>query len=72
MFLLGRDPGALLLYAAAGLPGQDLAAWRDAGYGRLVEARLAHDDVVARHFTPVAWLPLGDAGAGYVLLARLP
>jgi hypothetical protein len=72
MFLLARDPGALVLYAGAGVPGGDLAAWRDAAYGRAVEARLAHDDVIARHFAPVAWLPLGAAGAGYVLLARLP
>jgi hypothetical protein len=72
MYLLGRDPDALLLYAGAGLPPEGLPAWREASYGRVVEARLADDDVIARHFAPVAWLPLGKGGAGYVLLARVP
>jgi hypothetical protein len=68
MFLLSRSPDALLLYAPGGLPGGSLDAWRDAAYPRAVEARLAHDAVVARHFAPVAWLALGSSGAGYVLL----
>ncbi|MCL2450432.1 MAG: hypothetical protein FWD17_15905 [Polyangiaceae bacterium] len=72
MYLLGRDADALLLYAARGLPAGGLQAWRDAAYSRAVEARLARDDVIARHFAPVSWLPLGAGGAGYVLLAKMP
>jgi hypothetical protein len=68
VFLRNRAPDALLLYASAGLPGGRIDAWRDAAWSRVVEQRLASDDVVARHFAPVAWLPLGVAGAGYVLL----
>jgi hypothetical protein len=65
--LLERDPDALLLYAPRGLPA-GLPSWRDAVYTRALEARLASDDVVARHFKPATWLPLGSRGAGYVLL----
>lgn len=54
MFLLGRDPDVLVLYRPA----------------RVVEARLADDEVVARHFQPSAWLPLGRASAGYVVMTR--
>ncbi len=68
MFLLSRHVDALLLYTQSGLPDDDLQAWRDAVYRSVVEARLAADDVIARHFAPVAWLPLGSSGAGYVLL----
>jgi hypothetical protein len=68
MFLLSRRPDALLLYAPAGLPGNDLQQWADAAYPRVVEGRLARDEVIARHFAPSAWLSLGKAGAGYVLL----
>jgi hypothetical protein len=72
MFLLGRQPDAILLFTSAGLPDGRLQAWRDAVFGRLVEARLAGDDVIARHFSPVTWLPLGGLGAGYVLLRMNP
>jgi hypothetical protein len=65
--LLERQPDVLLLYAPSGLPA-GLASWRDAVYTRAVEARLAANDVVARHFEPEAWLPLGNRGAGYVVL----
>jgi hypothetical protein len=68
MLLLARDPDALLLYAQAGLADGGLAAWDQARYGRAVEARLAHDPVIARHFAPAAWLPLGTGGGGYVVL----
>ncbi|HEY8039184.1 MAG TPA: hypothetical protein VIF15_05290 [Polyangiaceae bacterium] len=71
MFLLGRHPDALLLYLPGGLPG-GLETWPDATYGHVVEARLAADEVVARHFFAAAWLPLGARGAGYVLLRALP
>lgn len=70
MFLLGRDPDALLLYATTGPANGDLAEWRDAVYPRVVEARLARDEVISRHFTPAAWLPLGTLGAGYILLRK--
>jgi hypothetical protein len=68
MFLLSRRADALLLYAPAGLPGDDLESWPDASYPRVVEARLARDPVIARHFAAAAWLRLGTRGAGYVLL----
>jgi hypothetical protein len=68
-FLLSRDPDALLLYLANGPPPTD---WRDAPYTRAVEARLADDEVIERHFAYAAWLPLGARGAGYVLLTAVP
>jgi hypothetical protein len=68
MFLLARRPDVLLLYAPGGLPGGRLDAWQDAAYGRMVEARLAVDEVIARHFAASAWLALGSNGAGYVVL----
>ncbi len=66
MFLLSREPDALLLYVPSGLP--ELEDWPVANYSRVVEARLARDPVVARHFAAASWLPLGTRGAGYVLL----
>jgi hypothetical protein len=68
MFLLSRRPDAVLLYAPAGLPGGRLGAWQDAAYPRVVEARLARDEVIARHFAPVTWFPLGPSSGGYVVL----
>jgi hypothetical protein len=70
MFLLSREPDALLLFASAGLPAGGLAEWKDATYTRAVERRLATDEVIARHFAPAAWLPLGPSVSGYVLLRR--
>ena len=67
-FFLDRAPDTLLLYAPLGLPVGGLAASRDLVTPRAVEARLVDDDVIARHFAPAAWLPLGSSGAGYVLL----
>ncbi len=72
IFLLDRDPDVLLLYAPTGLPDGRLDQWRDALYTRALEARLADDDVVARHFAPATWLPLGTKGGGYVVLLRSP
>jgi hypothetical protein len=69
-FLLERAPDVLLLYAGDGLPEGGLDAWRDATYPRIVEARLARDDVIAHRFRVAAWLPLGGYRAGYVLLER--
>jgi hypothetical protein len=71
MFLLSRDPDVLLLYAPHGLSSGGLAGWRDVVYGRVVEARLARDAVIARHFAPATWLPLGVRGAGYVMLRAI-
>ena len=68
MFLLARAPDALLLFLPFGLPEGDLARYPEAPGMRVVEARLARDEVIARHFAPTAWLPLGDKGAGYVVL----
>jgi hypothetical protein len=70
MFLLERAPDILLLYAGDGLPQGGLDAWHDAAYPRAVEARLAHDEIIARRFRAAAWLPLGSLRAGYVLLER--
>ncbi len=71
-FLLDRAPDALLLYGSRGLPAGGLAAWQDLVTTHAVEARLIDDEVIARHFAPVAWLPLGANGAGYVLLRSRP
>lgn len=54
MFLLARDPDVLVLYRPP----------------RVVEARLEDDEAIARHFETSAWLPLGHAGAGYVVMTR--
>ena len=70
MFLLARGPDALLFYAPRGLPEGRIARWQEAIYTRAVEARLASDEIIARHFAPRAWLPLGSNGSGYVLLKR--
>jgi hypothetical protein len=71
ILVVTRDPDALVLFAPSGLPPDGLAAWDRATYGRTVEARLARDPVIARHFAPRAWLPLGAAGGGYVVLQAL-
>ena len=71
-FLLDRDPDALLLYAPLGLPDEELRRWKAASYPRTVERRLARERLIASHFAPAAWLPLGARGAGYVLLRATP
>jgi hypothetical protein len=71
-FLMAREPDALLIYAPRGLAPGGLAAWRDAQPAYAVEAHLMAEDVIARRFTPAAWLPLGVAGGGYVLLRAAP
>jgi hypothetical protein len=68
MFLLSRRVGTILFYLPRGLPDGTLERWTEAEYSRVVEARLGLDPVLARHYAAVAWLPLGAAGAGYVLL----
>ena len=67
-FLLGRDPDVILLYAESGVP--DLARWRDAYYGRVVDARLAASDLIAEHYEARAFVPYGTKNAGYVVLVR--
>jgi hypothetical protein len=54
MFLLARNPDALVFYRPP----------------RVVEARLEDDEVIARYFHTSAWLPLGRAGAVYVVMTR--
>jgi hypothetical protein len=54
IFLLARDPDVLVFYRPP----------------RVVEARLEDDEVISRHFQTSAWLPLGRAGAGYVVMTR--
>jgi hypothetical protein len=67
-FLLGRDPDALLLYGRKSeLP---LDRWREAAFPRVVEARLARDDLVGSHFDAEAFVPLGQTGNGYYVLRR--
>jgi hypothetical protein len=70
MFLLSRDPEVLLFYLPLGLPGGELGAWSSATFAHAVEYRLGSEEVVARHFEATAWLPLGAAGSGYVLLKK--
>ncbi len=66
--LLAKDPDALLLYAkSSALP---LARWREAAFPRVVEARLAQEDLVGDHFDAAAFVPLGETGAGYYVLRR--
>ncbi len=65
--LVSLEPDVLLLYALHPPPG-GLTAWRDCAYARTLEARLASDDTVADRFAAASWLPLGAAGAGYVVL----
>ncbi len=67
--LLARDADVLLLYTpAGGDPGDPSRVVR---FPRVVEARLAASPLIADHYAPRAFLPLGDAGAGYVLMARV-
>jgi hypothetical protein len=65
--LVSLEPDVVLLYAI-GLPPRGVSAWREAAYPRAVEARLAADETIAHRFTAASWLPLGKAGAGYVVL----
>jgi hypothetical protein len=60
--LLDRDVDTVLLWATR-LPDR---------WGHAVAARLASDPVVTTHYVRAAELPLGDTGAGYVLLERAP
>jgi hypothetical protein len=68
-FLLAKRSDVLLLFAnASDLP---LDRWQEASFPRVVEARLARSELLARHFDPAAFVPLGATGQGYyVLLAK--
>ncbi|MGH7434068.1 MAG: hypothetical protein ACRENE_00165 [Polyangiaceae bacterium] len=68
MFLLSRDPDAVVLYAPSGLGDAGLAGWEEVVYGRAVEQCLVNDPVLARHFGEPVWLPLGRGSAGYLVL----
>jgi hypothetical protein len=66
--LLAKDPDALILYASAeGLP---LERWREAFFPRVIDARLARDDLVDAHFAAAVFTPLGATGYGYYVLLR--
>jgi hypothetical protein len=68
-FLLAKRSDVLLLFAnASDMP---LDRWQEASFPRVVEARLARSELLARHFDPAAFVPLGATGQGYyVLLAK--
>jgi hypothetical protein len=66
--LLAKDPERVLLFGReSDLP---VDRWREATFPRVVEARLAQDDLVDAHFAAVAFVPLGATGTGYYVLAR--
>jgi hypothetical protein len=60
--LLERDPDVVLLYARR--------IGEDTTYTRVVEARLADSDLLARKYETRAFLPYGQDGAGYVVLTK--
>jgi hypothetical protein len=66
--LIAKDPDAVLLFARE--PDLPVDRWREAIFPRVVEARLARDDLVDGHFAAVAFVPLGATGTGYYVLAR--
>ena len=68
--VLSREPDVVLFYVTGGIDARSLPVWRDARYAYAVESRLARADLIAAHFEPCAFLPLGARGAGYVLLMR--
>ncbi len=83
-FLLDLGADALLLYVGPGHPEvqalpvvdqppvsrEAAERWWSLPFERALERRLAADETVHRHFTPVGILPLGHEGAGYALFAR--
>ncbi len=69
-FLLAREPDTLLVYAPFGPPAGGIEAWPETAVQRAVEARLIREEVIAARFGATAWLPLGSAGGGYVLLRQ--
>ena len=68
--ILDRNPDVILLYATAGVSTSSLDDWRTAEYGKLVDVRIANSPLISAHFDAIGFLPLGDRGAGYVVLSR--
>lgn len=60
----------VLLYATDGVFASSFGAWQVAEYEKLVDVRLASSALFSRHFEAVAFLPLGENGAGYVVLTK--
>ena len=68
--LLDRGVDVALVYTTAGgLP--EPGASRVVG-ARVVEARLVASELFARRYSPAGFVPLGEAGAGYVVYRRVP
>jgi len=78
--VLAKGTDALLFYVSSDVGDSPWSDWRNAAYGHVAEARLARSDLLAAHFEPHAFLPLGSrrsdvakgepTGAGYLLLTR--
>lgn len=66
--LLDRHADRVLLYVDR--PETEPARWPEFHYPRVVEARLARDPLLARHFGAPVLVPLGK-GAGYVVLSAV-
>ena len=67
--LLDRKVDAILFYVERPVPE---GTWREVIYPHSIDTRLARSDLFAEHFAPVAFLPLGSEGRGYLLLAAKP
>lgn len=68
--LLDRGVDVALVYTTGGgLPAPGTS--RVVG-ARVVEARLVGSELFARRYSPTAFVPLGEAGAGYVVYRRVP
>ncbi|MEO8799471.1 MAG: hypothetical protein ABI551_16385 [Polyangiaceae bacterium] len=67
--LLDRKPDVILLYATAGVTASTLDDWTSAEYEKVVDVRIASSPLIQRHFEAIGFLPLGDRGAGYVVLS---
>lgn len=68
--LLDRKPDVILLYATAGVTASTLDDWTSAEYEKVIDVRIASSPLIQRHFEAIGFLPLGDRGAGYVVLSR--
>lgn len=69
--VIDSNADVVLLYATADVGAATLSGWHSAEYEKLVDVRLASSALFSRHFDAVAFLPLGDRGAGYVVLTRI-
>ncbi len=67
-FLIAHGADAAVFFADL-LPST-LDAVTPGAFPRVVERRLVQDDAFAARFAPVAVLPLGEKGAGYVVFRR--